>query len=314
MGISILLACLFSLSAQTQQKSPVATVDGVAITEAELEPFVAGELRRLRNEEYEVKKRALSEVIAQRVLAAEAKKRGVAVEMLLAMEADSKAGEPTEAEVQALYDRQKDRIGKPLAEVKEKVRGALRQGKVQQARQDYVLRLRAAAKVSIDLRPPRTEVAVDARRIRGNVNAPVTIVEFSDFQCGFCKRGNDTLMALMRKYGEKVRIAFRDFPLDFHERAAPAAEASRCAAEQGKFWQYHDVLFSKQVLTDAALAEHAKSAGLEMGQFEQCFKSGKHRAAVAEDAGRGGEAGDSGDAGILRERRFSGGGCAAGVV
>lgn len=119
----------------------------------------------------------------------------------------------------------------------------------------------------------------------GRPAAPVTLVEFSDYQCPFCQRFfRLTLPALKKDYIDtgKVRYVFRDFPLDqVHPQARKAAEAAHCAGEQGKYWEMHDVLFrNQQALQPPKLSEHARGLGLDGARFDQCLTSGKHAARV----------------------------------
>lgn len=121
---------------------------------------------------------------------------------------------------------------------------------------------------------------------RGPEKAPVTIVEFSDFQCPFCKRYVDeTLPLILATYGDRVRYVFRDFPVaELHPQAQKAAEAAQCAAEQGKFWEYHDRLFQNQGALDLpALEASAKALGLNEAAFASCLEGGKYAQAVQKD-------------------------------
>ena len=139
------------------------------------------------------------------------------------------------------------------------------------------------------------EVTADPMRLRGNPDAPVTIVEFSDFQCPYCQIAQATVKELLEKYKGKVRLGFRDLPLrQIHPQAQLAAEASRCAAEQGKFWEYHDLLFAGQKLDTAGLTAHAGNAGLDVERFEGCLKSEKYTPMIENDLQMGMKAGVTG--------------------
>ena len=118
----------------------------------------------------------------------------------------------------------------------------------------------------------------------GPKNAPVTIVAFSDFQCPFCSRVVPTLKEIETKYNGKVRVAFRNYPLPFHDKAQLAAEAGLAANEQGKFWEMHDKMFGNQQGIDrAGLEKLAGEIGLDMGKFKSALDSGKFKPAVAAD-------------------------------
>jgi protein-disulfide isomerase len=280
---------------------PLASVGGVSIYEKDLLPFAAAQMQQLHNQEYQIRRTALDSAIEQRLLEAEAKKKGVTPEKLVEDALGAKAADPTDPEVEAFYLAQRDRINRPLEQVKPQVRQALKQARTQAARQEFMEKLRAASQVEVYLRPPRTEVAVDRNRLRGDPKAPVTIVEFSDFQCPFCARVQPTLQAVLEKYKGKVNISFRDFPLNsIHAQAAKAAEGGRCAGEQGKFWEFHDRIFADNSKLDpASLVTHAKAAGLDDKTFETCLSSGKFRAPVEQDTSDGARAGVNGTPGFF---------------
>ncbi|MEK7172486.1 MAG: thioredoxin domain-containing protein [Patescibacteria group bacterium] len=131
--------------------------------------------------------------------------------------------------------------------------------------------------------------------IRGNPNASITLVEFSDFQCPFCESQYQTLKQLLDEYPQKIRLVYRHFPLGFHQFAQKAAEASECADEQGKFWEYHDKLFQNQ--NDYNVANFKKwAAGLSLKteQFNSCLDSGKYTSKVQADAQEGAQKGVNG--------------------
>ena len=143
------------------------------------------------------------------------------------------------------------------------------------------------------LDPPRTEVSADDDPANGPANAPVTIIEFSDFQCPYCSRVVPTIARLKDRYGDSIRIVFRDFPIaQLHPNAAKAAEAGACANEQGKFWQMHDLMFANQGQLDVpGLKQHAATLGLDSAAFEKCLDSGKYTAEVQKDSADGEKAG-----------------------
>ncbi|UCD02943.1 MAG: DsbA family protein, partial [Candidatus Aenigmatarchaeota archaeon] len=120
---------------------------------------------------------------------------------------------------------------------------------------------------------------VDGDYVKGDENAPVTIIEYSDFECPFCARfWEQTLPEIEENYIKtgKVKLIYRDFPLGFHANAQKAAEASECAGEQGKFWEYHDVLYDTRALSVSDLKQHAKDLGLDSTKFDSCLDSGKY--------------------------------------
>ena len=132
-------------------------------------------------------------------------------------------------------------------------------------------------------------VSTDAAPVRGPANAPVTIVEFSDFECPFCKRAHPTLTQLLKDYPGKVKLVYRDFPLEsIHPQARRSAEAARCAEDQGKFWDYYDVLFSESPkLSPDDLKRYAAQVGMDVKKFDECVAAGVHKATVQRDLDEG---------------------------
>jgi protein-disulfide isomerase len=273
----------------------VARIGPDTISEDDLLSQIGGQLMQLRNQEYELKMKGLMNLIDQRVVAAEAKRAGVAAESLLEQNVDRKLPPPSAGEIEAYYLAQKDRINRPLSEVRPQVEQALIQARRQEARQEYLDQLQRTASVSILLTRPKADVKADAGRLRGNPGAAVTIVEFSDFQCPYCQAAQQTLKEVLAKYDGKVRLGFRDFPLrQIHPQAQQAAEASRCAGEQGKVWEYHDLMYANQAKLDGpGLTESARTAGLDVGAFTACLASGKFRPSIESDLQTGAASGVS---------------------
>jgi len=287
-------------------REAVAVVAGQTIYADELLPLIQGQLRQLRNQEYELKSTALENLLNQKLEEAEARKKGISIDKLMEQEADAKVAEPSESELRAAYQGQKNTQNQSFAEVKAQLQQALKQEKIQEARQEYLNHLREQAEVSILLRPPRVAVTYDPTRLRGSPQAALIIVEFGDFQCPFCRQVEPTLKNLLAKYEGRVNLAYRDFPLaDIHSQAELAAEASRCAGEQGKFWEYHDLLFANpQKFKRDGLLEQARSLKLDEQQFDSCLSSRKYAAKVEGDRQQGVNAGVNGTPGFFINGRF----------
>src|SRR5260370_3405252 len=227
-----------------------------------------------------------------------AKKKGLTTEKLLDQEVNAKIPDPSDAELEGYYVGLK--VKSPFAEVKTQLRDAYKQSKIQQARQDYLKTLRADSKVVVLLSAPRVEVAYDPARLHGNPKAPVMIVEFSDYQCPYCHHVEPTVKELRAKYGDKVSLSYRDFPLTpIHSQAMITAEASRCALEQGKFWEYHDQLFTASKLEKDDLIEYARNLKLDDKQFGSCLTSEKYKADIEKDEQEGRKAGVNGTTGVF---------------
>jgi protein-disulfide isomerase len=305
-GAVLVCSALLSVSAaqvpdSTGSQASVAVVNGQSIYETELAAAAAAQLRQLYNQEYQVRKDALEGLVNQKVIQGEASRKGVPADKLLEQEVDAKLGEASDAEVKAYYFGQKDRLNRPFTEVEPQLRTALRQSRIQQARQDYLKGLRERAAAVILLRPPKVEVHADPGRLKGNPRAPITIVEFSDYQCPYCQGVETTLKGVLAKYEGQVSLGYRDFPLQqIHPQAQPAAEASRCAAEQGRFWEYHDLLLTNPaMLHQAGFVEHARKLQLDEKRFEACLTSGRFRSAVQSDYQDGLKAGVNGTPGFF---------------
>lgn len=141
----------------------------------------------------------------------------------------------------------------------------------------------------------RVSVSADDDPAKGPADAKVTIIEFSDYQCPYCSRGEATMKQIEEAYGSDVRIVFRDFPLSFHENAQKSAEAAQCANEQGKYWEYHDKLFANQnALDTASLKSYAVELGLDTQKFNSCVDTSKYAEEVKKDINDGKAAGVQG--------------------
>ena len=276
----------------------VALLDGEPITDEDLD--IKSELMKLEQEAYQVRQDALDRVVAMRLLEKEASKNGMEVGELLEAVVDSKIPEPNPAEVRAYYERRKSRLRKPFEEVQEQVEAMIRNTNLQRARNDYVARLRRGAELEVRIAPPRLSVNIENAHGRGPEDAPVTLVEFSDFQCPFCKRVQPTLEELFEEYDGKLRWVFKDLPLTrIHPGAVRAAEAARCAGEQDKFWEYRDALFALRRVTDDVYPGVAKSLELDYEAWETCVDSGKYVAAVEADGAEAAGLGISGTPAFL---------------
>ncbi|MFL5320244.1 MAG: DsbA family protein, partial [Myxococcaceae bacterium] len=143
--------------------------------------------------------------------------------------------------------------------------------------------------------PPVQKIEVGNAPVKGAKNAPVTIVEYSDFQCPFCSRAVGTIKQIEETYGNKVKVAFKFQPLPFHQNARPAAMAALAAQEQGKFWEMHDKLFANQQALDrASLDKYAQEIGLDMNKYKSAMDSNKFDPVIAADQAEAGRVGANG--------------------
>ena len=147
----------------------------------------------------------------------------------------------------------------------------------------------------------QAEIIKNPTAVKGAETSKVTIVEFSEYQCPYCKKYVDEAYTkIMQNYGNQIRYIFRDYPLPFHQHAQQAAEAARCAGDQGKYWEYHDKLFGEQENWSSLdnskdkILEYAANLGLNKETFQACLESGKHTAAVKADFSLGQKVGVQG--------------------
>src|SRR5437588_39999 len=277
MTLAVLLIGVVAASAAEPVK-PAATVGNVAISMSDLDAAIGARLNRIRTDEYNIRRNVLEDLIATKLIDAEAARRHITSDELFKTEIEMKITPPDVAEIEPVYDGVADKYpGLTKDQVLAEIADGMRRQRIGARRAQFIKELRAAAGVKVNLEPPRVAVKAEGPA-RGSASAPVTIVEFSDFECPFCGHAVETLQQVQKKYGDNVRVVFRDYPLFSHRTAKRAAEAAHCADDQGKFWEMHDRLFSKGgPLTDADLYRFATQAGIDRDKFDQCLTSGKYK-------------------------------------
>jgi protein-disulfide isomerase len=264
---------------------PLARVGTRVISTAAVEGILGNKLLRLRVEEYRQKRQALDGLITDALLDAEAARRRISVGALLELEVENTARPVTDEETRAVYESARGNFGTTSeANALRTIADTMRRQRLAQRRQQFVEGLKRAAGVTILLEPPRVTVEPTQSPGRGPTSAPVTIVEFTDFQCPYCGQMAAALKQLEAKYAVQVRVVFRHFPLAIHPEAAKAAEAAVCADDQGKFWEMHDRLFANQkALAVADLKRHASALGLDGTAFAGCLDSARHAPLIQKD-------------------------------
>ncbi|HWW93542.1 MAG TPA: thioredoxin domain-containing protein [Vicinamibacteria bacterium] len=275
----------------------VAEVDGSPVTRGVLDQRVKNRLARLRQEEYEIRHQALEELIGDQLLEKEAQSRGISTAELLKDEVDRQVKGPNPADVEAVYSQNRARFtGRTKEQAVAEIEKALRERELGQRREAFQAQLRAKAKVLVHLQAPRQEMPVSASApALGPPEAPVTIVEFTDYQCPYCHKAQSTIDKVLSQYAGKVQLVHRDFPLDGHSQALPAARAARCAGEQGRFWDYHHNLMTLPGdLSEADLAARAASLKLNPGAFSTCLASDRYDSSIRESMEAGAQAGVTG--------------------
>lgn len=273
----------------------VAEVDGEKITAAELDRHAAGALQQVREQEYEARRNALEELIDRRLLEKEARARGVSQQEMQRQE-ESRVPSPTPQEVQEIYDQNKDRVGgRSREEVAPQIVASLVQQRTAARLHAFTRELRENARVQIHLEPPRTEVAVaEDAQVTGPADAPVTIIEYSDYLCPYCQKAEEVVAKVLARHQGKVRFVHRDFLLG-RPRSMAVAKAALCAGEKGKFWEYRrDLLTTSGDWSDADLASRAVRLGVDARDFRACLASDRHEKAVLSASEEGQKLGVSG--------------------
>jgi protein-disulfide isomerase len=281
-----------SLTAAEPQQKVMVKIGNETITESQVAKNAAGELLKVERQRQEVMENAARQQARDRLLELEAKKRGITKEALLEAEVNSKSAAVTDAQVDQFYEERKAQIRGTKEQVAPQIKQYLEQQGRAQAFEDLITRLEAAYKVEYMIEPFRMPVAATGPA-KGPANAPVQIVEFSDFECPFCSRVGPTLQQIEKTYGDKVQIVFRQFPLPIHRNARKAGEASLCANEQGKFWEMHDLMFGdqKSLGVDGLKEKASRISGIDATAFNTCLDSGKYAATIDKDLEEGAQAG-----------------------
>ncbi len=277
----------------------VATVGDHKISEKDLDAKVKPQLEQMRaalekrvdqliaDKTFDLRRQTLESMTDDYLIEQAAQRDKLSVNDYLKQQYSGKSA-VTEAAAKKFYDQNKGAGTAPFDQIKPQLMQMLN-------RQALLQRLRKDEPVKILLEPQRVAVNSSGHPVLGAKDAPVTIVEFTDFQCPFCKATEATLKQLREKYGDKIRLVHMDFPLPFHSHALDAAKAARCANEQGKFWPYRDALFANQgKLAPADLKATAKTLGMNTTEFDACFDKAKYDSQIKSDQAAGEKAGVDG--------------------
>jgi len=270
----------------------VAKVSGSNLTIADLQRKEGGKLLQAQYQYYLNERKALEELIDNQLLADEARRRNITLDQLLSTEVYKDVKDPTEDQLEVYYEGLDTQ--EPYEAVRADVLDHIRELRRTKAKTAFVENLRKQANINVLLMPPTADLDLAKAYTNGSPNAPVVFVEFADYECPYCQKVNPQIQQLKKEYGDKVAVVFKDLPLPMHHSAEKAAEAARCAGEQGKFWQYHDVLFYSRQLDVDQLKEHARVLNLDGAKFDECLDSGSEAVAVKKDADEGKELGLTG--------------------
>lgn len=287
MGAGLALLSVGAIAAQnSNDDGMVARVGGVKVTMAELEQEESARLLSARYQYYQAESKALNDLIDKKLLEQKANSEHLTVEQLLDREVNSKVKNPTEDQMRVYYEGVE--TDQPYEAVRDKIVEKIRQLRTDKGRAAYIQKLRAETSVYVALAPPSANVdAKNPQMTEGPDKAPVTLVEFADYECPYCQKVASDVKKLADDFLDKVSFTYKDFPLPMHARAEKAAEAARCAAKQNKFWEFHDELFRSKELDVDQLKAQAKALKLNSDQFDKCLDSGEEAEAVDRDRKEG---------------------------
>ena len=265
----------------------LATVNGRNITSGDVEDSLVPLVASVQEQVYLVRKADLDMKVNDILLSAEAQKRSVTNRAVLDAEITAKMPAVTEAQALDFYNKNKARINGDFPTVKYQIIQFLEQQEQARLESSFVERLRNGASIQTFITPPPAPVFVvstDDQPAKGNPNAVVTLVEFTDYQCPTCAAAQPVLEKLLSEYGDRLRLVVRDFPLDMHPEARKAAEAAEAAREQGKYWDFTAILFRNQsALKPEQLKQYAQVIGLDRTKFDAALDTGKFSEKVERD-------------------------------
>ena len=264
-----------------------AVVNGEQLTSGHVEDSLKPLIYNVQERIYQLRKTEVELRINDVLLEQEAQRRKVTTQALLDAEVEARAKPVTDADAQKFYDENKARINGDFAQLKPQIIQYLQETQKRDLQAAFAEQLRRAATLQVNLRAPESpvlQISTDDQPVKGNPAAPVTIVEFTDFQCPSCAAAQPVLEKVVAEYGDRVRLVVRDFPLEQHEFAAKAAEAAEAARAQGKYWEYATLLFTNQkALGVDKLKEYATQVGLDRQKFDAALDSGQMAEKVQRD-------------------------------
>ena len=285
-SIKVLLVLVSPISfcfAQTPERV-VAVVNGREIRQREVDESLISQVIPLEQQLYALRKAALENLVTTALLEAEARKRGVSLEELRRVLTSGKVAVEL-AEVETAYAENISAFAAMSAdEAKERLRLDLEAQKRIALYQNAVKELRQKALIEVNLQEPRWPwlVMSESSPVLGEGRL-ITIVEFADFQCPYCRESQQVLKQVLKAYARDTRLVFKHLPLDVHSQAFDAARAAYCAGKQDRFWEYQDELFAISSLETSALQSTARVLKLDLPKFDACLTSENSRDAVTKD-------------------------------
>jgi protein-disulfide isomerase len=274
---------------EVQRDRVLAVVNGESITYGHIEDSLRLLLFDTQQRVYELRKTELDLNINDTLLQQEAQRRKITTKALLETEVQPKA--VGEEDARKFYEQNQSRVSGDFTQTKDGIIQYLQQVELRKAERAFVEKMRGSASIQVFLLPPEVPVfsiSTDNQPSLGNPQAPVTIVEFTDYQCPSCAASQPILERLVKEYGDKVRLVIRDFPLTQHKEAFKAAEAAEAARQQGKYWEYAQTLMRNQsALNVEKLKQYANELALDMARFDRALQSGTFEETVRFDIEEG---------------------------
>jgi protein-disulfide isomerase len=290
------------LWAQNDASSVVAEIGGVKVTMGELEQQESAKLLSAHYQYYQAETKALNDLIDKKLLEQKAKSEHLTVEQLLDREVNSKVQDPTEDQMKVYYEGLE--TDQPYEQVRGKILEKIRELRSNKIKAAYMKDLKASTLVAVMLEPPQASVNTQNDPTLGSDKAAVTLVEFADYECPYCQKVAADVKRLKADYGDKLTLTYKDFPLPMHSRAEKAAEATRCAGKQGKYWDLHDEIFKSKELDVDQLKAQARALKLDADLFDKCLDSGEEASIVEQDKKEGMRLGINGTPSFFINGRF----------
>lgn len=264
----------FSADLPASSDAVAVEINGAKISLADMEQKRPAAMFQARSNYYEAARRTLEEFVDQYLLEQQAKKENLTVPQLLEKHVNSTIAKDPSEETLRVYFEGADTTESYEA-VKAKIIDALRERRIGKAKAAYMDSLRSHATVMYRLAPPRAPLSTQSTPPRGPQNARVTLTEYADYECPYCQQMQPALNKLEAEFKDRLAFVYKDYPLPMHANAQKAAEASRCADAQGKYWEYHDLLSTSKQLDIPSLKTGARKLNLDGAAFDKCLDSGE---------------------------------------
>ena len=271
-----LLMCTWVLAtAAASSTDTAAVVGGRKITRKAVEERVYSALIQHEQKRYEILRAGLLELVGEQLISLAAQEQGVSAEEFVAAEVDAKTPQPEASQIDEVYEANEKKFGNtPVDQARKEVADHLYQQAKAKRHRALLTYLKGQFPTRLNMFPPSVQIDTGGRpSLGGGASAPVTLIEFSDYECVYCKRAEPVIKEILETYGDQVRFVYRDFPLAMHKNARPASHAARCAEAQGQFWPYHEKLMASEDLDETVYKAIADEVGLDQDAFDACLES-----------------------------------------